>query len=127
MLVNRLPLVSNSFLIPCIYSAIISSVIALSGCVPETRGKTPATAAAVTTATPEPSVVGEVAVVDAEKHFVLVDLESNLYVPAPGTQLRATNAKGGIAHLKASPEQKRPFVAADIIDGAPAVGDQVVR
>jgi hypothetical protein len=106
------------------YLSIIWSVLALTGCASETRAKTPAAANA---AAPEPSVVGEVAVVDEEKRFVLVDLDSNLYVPTPGTPLRAANAKGEITHLKASPEQKRPFVAADIIDGDPAVGDQVVR
>jgi hypothetical protein len=74
-----------------------------------------------------PVVIGEVAVVDEEKKFVLIDLDSNLYVPAPGTTLRATNASGGTAHLRASPEQKRPFIAADIVDGDPAVGDQVER
>ena len=74
-----------------------------------------------------PTVVGEVAVVDEGKKFVLIDLDSNLYVPSVGTALRATNASGKTAHLKASPEQKRPFIAADIVDGDPAVGDQVVR
>lgn len=72
-------------------------------------------------------MVGEIAVVDEEKRFVLVDLESNLYVPAPGSLLRSRNAAGETAHLQASPEQKRPFIAADIVDGDPAVGDQVVR
>ncbi len=72
-------------------------------------------------------VVGEIAIVDEEKQFVLVDLESNLYVPTPGTPLRSINATGETAHLKASPEQKRPFIAADIVDGDPAVGDQVLR
>jgi hypothetical protein len=74
-----------------------------------------------------PSVVGEIAIVDEEKHFVLIDLDSNLYVPVPGTPLRSTNTAGKTAHLKASPEQKRPFIAADIIDGEPAVGDKVIR
>ena len=55
--------------------------------------------------------------VNEAEHFVLIDLGSNLYVPAPGTTLRATDAAGETAHLKASPEQKRPFIAADIIDG----------
>jgi hypothetical protein len=106
------------------YLATIWLVLALTGCASATRAKTPAAAKA---AVSEPSVVGEIAVVDEEKHFVLVDLDSNLYVPTPGTPLRSTNGKGEITHLKASPEQKRPFVAADIIDGDPAVGDQVVR
>ena len=65
--------------------------------------------------------------VDEEKRFVLIDLQSNLYVPAPGTALSTTNAAGETAHLKASPEQKRPFIAADIIDGEPAVGDEVLK
>jgi hypothetical protein len=95
------------------------SIVALAGCSPGTRPKARATIG--------PRVVGEVAVVDEEKRFVLIDLESNLYVPSPGTELRTTNAKGETAHLKASPEQKRPFVAADIVDGEPAVGDRVVR
>jgi hypothetical protein len=116
--------VPRRFSILFFYPAIISSVLALSSCAPQRPVKnTPATGAAVG----EPRVVGEVAVVDEEKHFVLVDLDSHLYVPAPGTALRVTNAKGEIAHLKTSPEQKRPFVAADIIDGDPAVGDEVVR
>ncbi len=117
----------HPFSILLFYLAIISSVLALTSCASQTSGKTSGAAATAKASAPEPSVVGEVAVVDEEQHFVLVDLESNLYVPAPGTALRAMNAKGEIAHLKTSPEQKRPFVAADIIDGDPAVGDQVVR
>ncbi len=65
--------------------------------------------------------------VDEEKRFVLIDLEANLYVPAPGTELFSRNAAGVVAHLSASPEQKRPFIAADIVDGEPAVGDEVLR
>jgi hypothetical protein len=91
------------------------------GCAPRARP------AAATPAPTGPKVVGEVAVVDEEKKFVLIDLDFNLYVPSPGTALRTTNAAGETAHLQASPEQKRPFVAADIVDGDPAVGDQVVR
>ncbi len=72
-------------------------------------------------------IVGEVAFVDIEKDFVLIDLASSLYVPAPGTALRSRNAAGATAQLKASTEQKRPFIAADIVDGEPAVGDQVTQ
>ncbi len=105
-----------SFLFFCL--TIAWSILTLAGCALKTRSNA---------ATIGPRVVGEVAVVDEEKRFVLIDLESNLYVPAPGAALRTTNARGETAHLKASPEQKRPFVAADIVDGEPAVGDQVVR
>jgi hypothetical protein len=99
----------------------ISEIFVGSGCAPTPPPK--AARAALTTSLG----VGEIAIVDKEKHFVLVDLESNLYVPPPGTELQSRNGAGKIAHLKASPEQKRPFIAADIVDGEPAVGDQVIR
>jgi hypothetical protein len=96
-------------------------LLLLAGCA--TKSPPAATAPALTA----PSLVGEIAMVNKEKHFVLIDLGSNLYLPAPGAALRSTNAAGATAHLKASPEQKRPFIAADVVDGEPAVGDEVVR
>lgn len=98
-------------------------------------GRRPASQAASHPAGAEPSatprmvhrVVGEVAVVNVAERFVLVDLGANLYVPVPGEPLRASGANGETAHLKTSPEQKRPFIAADIIDGQPKVGDEVWR
>jgi len=83
--------------------------------------------AAVSTGPVQPMIVGEIALVDEAQRFVLVDLDNHLYVPSPGTALQTTNASGEVAHLKASPEQKRPFIAADIIDGDPVVGDQVIK
>ncbi|HEY2713681.1 MAG TPA: hypothetical protein VGI60_14295 [Chthoniobacterales bacterium] len=71
--------------------------------------------------------VGEIALVNEEQHFVLIDLESNLYVPPQGVLLISVSPIGRTAHLKAGAEQKRPFVAADILDGNPAVGDRVER
>ncbi len=82
---------------------------------------------ASTTTPARPRIVGEVAIVDEEKHFVLIDLDNNLSVPTPGLALRSINASGETAHLKATVEQKRPFIAADIVDGDPAVGDPVVQ
>jgi hypothetical protein len=98
-----------------------SSLLLFAGCATKPRP------AAAPPAPVRPSVVGEIAVVDEEKRFVLIDLDSNLYVPAPGAALRSINASGAAAHLKASAEQKRPFIAADIVDGEPVVGDEVVR
>jgi hypothetical protein len=72
-------------------------------------------------------LVGEVAIVEAEKGFVLIDLRSNLYVPTPGVILRSASSSGETAKLKASPEQNRPFIAADILEGTPQVGDQVFK
>ncbi len=98
-------------------------------------GKARKAAAVTGSASPIPSatpsvphrIVGEIAVVNAAEHFVLIDLGSNLYVPEPGTILRSRDAAGALANLKTSPEQKRPFIAADIVDGAPKVGDEVLR
>ncbi|MBA3608001.1 MAG: hypothetical protein H0W43_05750 [Chthoniobacterales bacterium] len=101
----------------------IGGLLLLSGCASAARPKAVPTASAAA----RPRVVGEVAVVDEEKRFVLIDLQSNLYVPPPGTELRTTNSAGDTARLKASPEQKRPFIAADIVDGDPAVGDEVLK
>lgn len=92
-----------------------------SSCVSQPR------AVSLTTAVANPRVIGEIAVVDEAHRFVLVDLDSYLYVPEPGTPLRAIDHGTATAHLKASPEQKRPFIAADILDGRPGVGDQVVQ
>jgi hypothetical protein len=71
--------------------------------------------------------VGEIAFVDSKRRFVLIDLQSNLYVPAPGVVLRSRNSSAETARLQVGSEQKRPFIAADIIDGAPEVGDLVIR
>jgi hypothetical protein len=115
-------LLASQILFRCLTIAgATSSLLLFTGCATKPR---PAVAAP---APVRPSVVGKIAVVDEEKRFVLIDLDSNLYVPAPGTALRSTNAAGAAAHLKASAEQKRPFIAADIVDGEPAVGDEVVR
>jgi len=77
----------------------------------------------------EPRIVhvGEVRVVDEEKRFVLIDLQSNLYLPEPGVVLRSIRDTRETAKLKVSPERMRPFIAADIIEGEPAPNDQVVK
>ena len=99
----------------------------LSGCAGEARSAKPGPSSPSPTPQKIRHIVGEVAVVNEAEHFVLVDLGSSLYVPVPGEDLRATGPAGEIAQLKASPEQKRPFIAAEIIDGTPKVGDEVTR
>ncbi|MGI8432862.1 MAG: hypothetical protein ACR2MW_11315 [Chthoniobacterales bacterium] len=101
-------------------AALASSLLATS-CASRTHSGSP------TPAPIERRFVGQVAIVDAEQGFVLIDLGSNLYVPEPGVLLRASNDGGETAQLKTTPEQKRPFVAADIVEGHPLVGDQVFR
>lgn len=103
-------------------AAAVGSALVHAGCAARPKP------AAVDASGRQPSiVVGEIALVDKKRGFVLVDLESNLYVPAPGKALRSIGALSGeTAHLRLSTEQKRPFIAADILDGDPAVGDVVV-
>lgn len=135
MLVNQLPrAMRRSRFFPAfrLTTALVSvSFLLCGGC----GGKARKDAAGTGSASPAPSatppvvyrIVGEIAVVNAAEHFVLIDLGSNLYVPEPGMTLRSRDAAGAVARLKTSAEQKRPFIAADIIDGAPKVGDEVLR
>ena len=120
MLVNQLTHTMRAVFLFSIFCLTNSGLFLFAGCAARPKAPAPRPAAAS-------RVVGEVAVVDEEKHFVLIDLESNLYVPPPGTALRTTNATGETARLTASPEQKRPFIAADIVSGNPAVGDRVIK
>lgn len=108
-------------LAPCLTIAQALALLLLSaGCALSRRPK-PVVAA------PAPSQinVGKIALVNAEEHFVLIDLGPYLYVPPPGAALHSVGAAGAIAHLRAAPEQKRPFIAAEILDGQPAAGDEV--
>lgn len=136
MLVNQLPRsmrrvrsLSNCCLTRASFS--LAFLLLAGGCASHPRRASVVTGSA----SPSPSatplltgrIVGEIAVVNAAEHFVLIDLGPNLYVPEPGLNLRSHDAAGTVAHLKTSPEQKRPFIAADIIDGAPKVGDEVLQ
>jgi hypothetical protein len=71
------------------------------------------------------AIIGRIAVVNEAEHFVLIDLDSSLYVPELGEKVRALRDETETAHLKIAREQKRPFIVADILDGHPATGDEV--
>jgi hypothetical protein len=76
---------------------------------------------------PQPGIphrVGTVTLVNTALGFALVDVGS-LYSPAPGTALKTFRAGAETAVLAVSPERRRPFVAADIVSGAPQRGDEV--
>src|SRR5207253_2165150 len=94
------------------------ALLSLGACAPTTGGRGARTAAAVA-----PKVIGEIAVVDEEKRFVLIDLDSSLYEPPAGTILHTANATRETGRVRVSAEKKRPFVAADIVAGNPSVGD----
>jgi len=73
---------------------------------------------------PGPRRVGTIAVVNDALHFVLIDV-GTLYIPLPGTALKSFSGTAQTAILAVNPERQRPFIAADIIEGHPTVGDQV--
>ena len=125
MLVNRwlVSIRGASRNLPCLTMVgTLAWGLALGGCGSIAR-RTTATKAAG----PRVINVGEVVVVNEERRFVLIDLESSLYVPAPGVFLHTMHGSTQTARLKVSPERKRPFIAADILDGEPKVGDRVVQ
>ena len=61
---------------------------------------------------------------NAELGFVLVDVGS-LYAPQAGTALKSFHGTEETGVLAVSPEKQRPFIVADIVKGAPKVGDDV--
>jgi hypothetical protein len=74
----------------------------------------------------EPRRIGTVALVNDELHFALVDT-GTLYQPPKGTALKtfANGRQTGV--LTVSGERKPPFIAADVAQGTPAHGDDVVE
>ena len=127
MLVNRTPALAMP-VARCLFGPRLTIAVALgwvvlgAGCATNIKS-----AATKTPTVPQPIAVGKVALVDEMRRFVLIDLQSNLYLPRPGLALRTTNAAGQTAHLRTTPEQKRSFITADIVDGHPAVGDLVLQ
>lgn len=71
-----------------------------------------------------PQRVGTIALVNQDLSFVLVDVGS-LYAPEAGTALKSFSGGSETGTLAVDPEKHRPFIVADIIKGAPKVGDEV--
>lgn len=72
---------------------------------------------------PHPTLIGTVASVNEDYHFVLID---TYYNPRSGTALKALSPDGtetGV--LTVSPEKRPPFIIANIVHGSPQRGDQV--
>jgi len=75
---------------------------------------------------PAPERVGVIVLVNEEQRFVLIDTTTG-GIPAPGTALKIFRNDTEIGVLHAGEVQRRPFVIADIITGAPARGDIAFR
>lgn len=72
----------------------------------------------------EPRYLGEVATVNPEAKFLLIDI-SGFQAPAAGTELVARRKGEETARLRAGDEVRRPFAVADILSGNPETGDGV--
>jgi hypothetical protein len=98
-------------------------MLVMSGCATAKKAAAPPPASSAA-ATPGPQRVGTIALVNEELNFVLVDVGS-LYAPRAGTALKSFSGTEETAILAVDPEKRRPFIVADIIRGAPKVGDEV--
>jgi hypothetical protein len=102
--------------------AALCGIVILSGCASMKHKHAPPPPAA--SVAPGPQRVGTIAMVNEELNFVLVDVGS-LYAPAAGTALKSFSGAEETGILAVDPEKRRPFIVADIIKGAPKVGDEV--
>jgi len=93
---------------------LLSALLFIAGCAGKKKPPKPSA----------PVVIGKVSLVNRELEFLLID---TYYTPPAGTPLRAVNASGDdTALLTVSQEKRRPFIIANIDDGAPQVGDRVI-
>ena len=70
-----------------------------------------------------PTWVGRVVMVDAVHRFVLVDAGSGS-APAAGRDVVTLRDKRQTALLRVTAEARPPYIAMDIVEGEPALGDQ---
>ncbi len=70
-----------------------------------------------------PTWVGRVVMVDAVHRFVLVDAGS-ASAPAAGRDVVTLRDKRQTALLRVTAEERPPYIAMDIVEGEPALGDQ---
>lgn len=72
-----------------------------------------------------PSWLGRVVMVDAVHGFALVDTGAGS-APAAGTAVLTLRDKRRTALLRVTSEAQPPYVAMEIVDGSPELGDQAV-
>ncbi len=86
-------------------------------------GKRKPPAMPTTTAAPQ-NFLGTISMVNEDGRFVLVDF-GGFAAPTPGAELQVRRSGAEVATLKAGAEMRRPFAAADIVQGTPQAGDDV--
>ena len=74
----------------------------------------------------QPLLVGTITLVNEDRHFVLIDSGPG---PGPmsGVVLKCRSASGETGELNVGEVRRRPFAIADVVKGAPHVGDQVFQ
>jgi len=72
-----------------------------------------------------PAWIGRVVMVDTTHRFVLVDTGAGTALAA-GTDVMTLRDKRRTALLRVTDEVRPPYVAMEILEGAPALGDQAV-
>jgi hypothetical protein len=72
-----------------------------------------------------PSWLGRVVMVDEAHGFVLVDTGAPMTLQ-PGAAVLTFREKSRTGSLRVTKEARPPYVALEIVDGAPAIGDQAV-
>jgi len=72
-----------------------------------------------------PSWIGRVIMIETEHRFVLVDVGPGAG-PASGSAAMAYRDKRRTAQLVVTEESRPPYVAMEVLEGGPALGDQVV-
>jgi len=70
-----------------------------------------------------PAWIGRVVMVDAIHRFVLVDTGAGA-APSVGAKILTIRDKRKTAVLRATGEARQPYVAMEIVEGEPALGDQ---
>lgn len=75
---------------------------------------------------PIPRRVGEIALVNEPLGFVLVDVGS-AYSPPVGLKLQTAREGSPSGVVTVTAERNRPFIAADITEGTPQKGDDVIE
>ncbi len=107
-------------------AGLLSFTLALNGCALFPKKKRPEPVAAQQNQQNQPHAIGTVALVNNDLHFVLIDVGSS-YEPLKGVAVKSFTDGQESGILTISGERQRPFVAADIVKGAPQKGDTVLQ
>ena len=76
--------------------------------------------------TEAPRRIGTITLVNDEEHFVLIDTDMAA-PPSAGTALKSFTGESASGVVAVGNVNRRPFVVADIVQGAPKKGDLVFQ